>query len=64
MAMATNASTTAYLCPQGHLRTDGPGRCPEHGADLQTATQRCPTCGYAALKPGDCPFCQTPLRAV
>lgn len=60
----TKTSTTAYLCPQGHLRTGEPGRCPEHGTELRPATERCPTCGYAALKLGDCPFCKTPLKAV
>lgn len=58
------AETQAYLCPEGHLRTDRPGRCPEHDVELQAVTHRCPTCGYATLKAGDCPLCQTRLQAI
>lgn len=54
---------TAYLCPDGHLRTDRPGRCPEHGTELRPPTHRCPSCGYAALAAGDCPFCRVAMRA-
>jgi len=61
--MAETTATTAYLCPSGHLRTDSPGRCPEHDEALRPATHRCPTCGHAALQAGDCPFCYRPLQA-
>lgn len=58
------AQTTAYLCPEGHLRTAEAGRCPEHGTDLRPATHRCATCGYAALRSAECPTCKRPHDAV
>lgn len=57
-------TTTAYLCREGHLRTDAPGRCPEHGSQLRAASHRCSTCGLAALEAGECPGCHRPLDAV
>ena len=59
--MTTMTARTAYLCPQGHMRTDRPGICPEHGVPLERATYRCPNCGYATLQAGDCPLCHTHL---
>ncbi len=58
-----NQNSTAYLCPNGYLRTGEPGRCPEHGTELRPATYRCPSCGYAALSGGSCPFCKRALAA-
>jgi len=61
--MAEKSATTAYLCPSGHLRTDSPGHCPEHGVDLRLATHRCPTCGHAAMQGCYYPFCYRALQA-
>ncbi|MCA1601270.1 MAG: hypothetical protein LC776_06385 [Acidobacteria bacterium] len=59
-----NESGTAYLCPEGYLRTDKPGTCPEHGVELQEAKYRCPSCGYAALEPDVCPHCKTEMKEI
>lgn len=59
-----NDNTTAYLCPEGHLRTDKAGSCPEHGAKLQAAKFRCPNCGFAALEADVCPHCKTQLQEI
>lgn len=62
--MANGSATTAYLCPDGHLRTGSPGTCPEHGTQLQAATHRCPECGVATLMAGSCPQCGSALKAI
>jgi len=62
--MPENPSTTAFLCPNGHLRTSHAGQCPEHGTELKPATHQCPNCGYAALQAGDCPFCDKRLQGI
>jgi heavy metal-binding protein len=55
------ARSIAYLCPDGYYRADNPGRCPEHGMDLQPEKFRCGACGTVSLSAGDCPQCKSPF---